>query len=75
MCVWGGGALKAVAAVLPSCAPRPVTKHRIRHFVYVSQSSAYEKREKERRKKIKGLAATRLSGRLLEALKTTETVR
>lgn len=52
------GALKAVQG-LPSCAPHPVTKHRIHHFVYFSQLSAYKK----------GLGATWLSGHLLAALK------
>lgn len=52
------GALKAVPG-LPSCAPHPVTKHRIHHFVYFSQLSAYKK----------GLGATRLSGHSLAALK------
>lgn len=51
------GALKNSAG-LPSCAPRPVTKHRIHHFVYFSQLSAYKK----------GLGATRLSGHSLAAL-------
>lgn len=52
------GALKAVPG-LPSCAPHPVTKHRIHHFVYFSQLSAYKK----------GLGETRLSGHSLAALK------
>lgn len=52
------GALKAMPG-LPSCAPHPVTKHRIHHFVYFSQLSAYKK----------GLGETRLSGHLLAALK------
>lgn len=52
------GALKAVPG-LPSCTPHPVTKHRIHHFVYFSQLSAYKK----------GLGETRLSGHLLAALK------
>ncbi len=52
------GALKAVQG-LPSCAPHPVTKHRIHHFVYFSQLTAYKK----------GLGATWLSGHLLAALK------
>lgn len=52
------GALKAVPG-LPSCAPHPVTKHRIHHFVYFSQLSAYKK----------ALGETRLSALLLVALK------
>lgn len=52
------GALKA-AQGLPSCAPHPVTKHRIHHFVYFSQLNAYKK----------GLVATWLSGHLPAALK------
>lgn len=56
---WGRrGALKAVPW-LPSCVPHPVTKHRIHHFVYFSQLSAYKK----------GLAAAWLSGHSLAALK------
>lgn len=52
------GALKA-APCLPSHAPHPFTKHRIHHFVYFSQLSAYKK----------GLSAMRQSGHWLAALK------
>lgn len=58
------GALKAEQG-LPSCAPHPVTKHRIHHFVYFSQLSAYKK----------GLGATWLSGHLLAALKQADKTR
>lgn len=36
------GGTKSIAG-LPSCAPHPFTKHRIHHFVYFSQLSAYKR--------------------------------
>lgn len=52
----GQRALKAGQG-LPNCAPRPVTEHRIQHFVYFSQLSAHKK----------GLDATRPSGHWKQA--------
>lgn len=60
----GQRALKAVQG-LPNCAPRPVTEHRIQHFVYFSQLSAHKK----------GLDATRPSGHRLAALKQADKIR